>query len=252
MLEVRLKERDEKLIESQTLASSRDQHIEDLKAKLQVAREKIEHFTSENKRLSHTSDSLEKEKNDLTNQLQIAQKQAETFEKRVKELEIELSNAKEQITQLSESNTKNEETIAQMSDKLVRLKGEMSIVKLQLRKFNVRRVRSYLPSVEAVLVLHKNPQNGLLMFSMEVGGVPHLVVPMTAILDVQADEVHVKRFHIRFPNNKTETFESNELKEIMTTLKEFQGAAIDENGVHTPVGTTSSPTKSFRLRNARK
>ncbi|KAL0481147.1 acyl-(acyl-carrier-protein)-UDP-N-acetylglucosamine O-acyltransferase [Acrasis kona] len=196
-----------------------------------ICNNRIEELQTRSKQLLERANFLEKDNKRLTLEASSQKQEREDSSRKVLELEELVHQNEEELKTLRKSNLEKEEDNSLLSRKMLIMKQEMSIVKLQLRKFNVYRVRSFLPNSQAVIVLHKNPQNGIIMLTVDVNNSALLVAPISAIIRVIPDGTNPKRFSVIFYNNVTEVFDSDNRSELLDTIKEFRNA--DENNMYT-------------------
>ncbi|KAL0477712.1 hypothetical protein AKO1_007501 [Acrasis kona] len=228
------------------------EEVKNLKADMEMSLIKNDELTAKNKLLTEKVNILERASTNHVKEQQTFKKERTELVKKIEhqtrcifELEQKNSSAEElihqneeELNQLKKDGAQKDENINLLSQKLVLQKEEMSLIKLQLRKFHVTRVRSFFPNQDALVVLHKNPQNGLLMISVEVNNIPLLAAPVASIMHIKPDDANMRRVNMVFFNNAMETFECQDRRDFIETLKVFQAASADDNGINI--------SKSFR------
>ena len=254
-----LKKREKQISDLQSQEHVQKQMLQEIQAKyrntegnLSKSQEAITTLKSQLFEREQSHLNLAKENDLLQQQLSEYQKWKEDFLEDYQNMEQTVANLKEEIE-------RKDLDLLRLTEKCMELKEQLNSVRLQIRKFRCKRISQgglakLMGSVtksDAAIVLHKNPQNGILWIDVKIrtgkdqdrssdfNSINSNIVqshPLTSITDIVPDVHDPKRFSIYFfanataspskntPNSVIETFEcttESERTETMQNIQEF-------------------------------
>ncbi|EFC42598.1 predicted protein [Naegleria gruberi] len=254
-----LKKREKQISDLQSQEHVQKQMLQEIQAKyrntegnLSKSQEAITSLKSQLFEREQSHLNLSKENDLLQQQLSEYQKWKEDFLEDYQNMEQTVANLKEEIE-------RKDLDLLRLTEKCMELKEQLNSVRLQIRKFRCKRIsqgglaNKLMGSVtksDAAIVLHKNPQNGILWIDIKIrtgkdqdrsdfNAINSNIVqshPLTSITDIVPDVHDPKRFSIYFfsnataspskntPNSVIETFEctsESERTETMQSIQEF-------------------------------
>ncbi|KAL9644693.1 hypothetical protein ABK040_012347 [Willaertia magna] len=198
----------------------------------------------------------ENENRENLKKIELVELQYNDLQKLNEQLQNKLKEDEEIINGLRLELEEKQMHIKKLTEKCFEMKTQLNFVRLQIRKYKCKRITKTMLTAtknDCVIVLHKNPQNGLLWIDIKVKnkkdnqplddennlGNSVQSFPLTSIVDIVPDVHDVKRFTIYFyskgnvnNNNNNgfvqkpivETFEcvdENERTEVMQGIQEF-------------------------------
>jgi hypothetical protein len=196
------------------------------------SKKQLINFESEYSKLNSERAQLVNEVKKLQSQLEVNSAEIQTLKESEQKANLELKQVKEEqipALQLTISNMQAEleeknNTISQMGEKLIALKDQLNIVRLQLRKFTVNMYHGKLRmKTDATIVLHKNPMNNLFMIDIFEGKKNQKLIHSLPIRMIQHVELerNSNRFCISFANQVVEWFDAPNSSDIVNDIKEF-------------------------------
>jgi chromosome segregation ATPase len=223
-LETQLKTKERETNELRSSEAVKKQLLEDNHMQIKQFQERIRLLDAENKRLSEHSKKLE----DVLRQSELDGK---LWQNRTKEKENELQQMMQTldekiktISELQSSIQDKDASISQLSAKLIDMKSQMDTINLQLRKFPVK-VNKLLGKSDTMMILQKNPQNGLLTLNIQpTKGGAGTVHKLESIVDVKPDKTDATKFQLIFSNGQSDVFESDNRDEIIAAIRDFMKA----------------------------
>eukprot|EP00033_Pygsuia_biforma_P004898 GCRY01005370.1.p1 GENE.GCRY01005370.1~~GCRY01005370.1.p1 ORF type:complete len:237 (+),score=78.93 GCRY01005370.1:716-1426(+) len=149
-------------------------------------------------------------------ELQLKTTENSTLREKLAQTEAKLGVIAQQVNE-------QEALTARMAAKLLEYKAKINTLSLQLRKWRVTKVNRFMPNVDAVMLLTKDPASGLLFFHVNSGVGDHMR-QLDEIADVQTGPDNSPRFAVLYTDEKIEVFDAGSVlkrNEIVDNLQEF-------------------------------
>jgi len=177
-----------------------------------------------------------------------SQKNAE-LETKEKKSQIEISERDEKIKKLEVSVAEKEETMSKMARVLMKLKGRLATIEVEVAKFVVDKVYQFYPNSTGHLLVIQNPQSKSVHFDLIVNGKRH-VYPVEDIVSVATSKADKSKFTLNMKDGSVETFSSKVRDEVVKELYEFiaqhrSGAERQNEKQKLTQGLDIDPTSSY-------